>query len=107
MTGRRRQRRGHLGEGHLAAAHDGAHTTIPNGAYVRAVRRHQKKTKAALSALIARKKRGSRRRRRLIRSKKRQLRRLKHQLRDALRKQTTNLVATLHASGVQTVVLGD
>jgi putative transposase len=96
-----------LGEVHLATAHDGAHTTILNGAYVRSVRRYQNKTKAALSALIDRKQRGSGRRRRLIRCKKRQLRRLKHQLRDALHKQTTNLVSTLHESGVQTVVIGD
>src|SRR5205823_9993408 len=57
--------------------------------------------------LIDRKKKGSRRRRRLIRSKKRQLRRLDQQLRDALHKQTTHLVSTLHRDGVQTVVIGD
>src|SRR5919197_1028778 len=72
-----------LGEVHLAVAHDGAHTTILNGGHVRAVRRYQNKTKGTLSALIDRKKEGSRRRRRLIRSKNRQLRRLDHQLRDA------------------------
>jgi putative transposase len=96
-----------LGEVHLAVAHDGTHTTILNGGHVRALRRYQNKTKGALSALIDRKKRGSRRRKRLIGSKKRQLRRLDHQLRDALHKQTTYLVSTLHDAGVQTVVLGD
>jgi putative transposase len=96
-----------LGEVHLAVAHDGTHTTILNGGQVRAVRRYQNKTKGMLSALIDRKKKGSRRTRRLIRSKKRQLRRLDHQLRDALHKQTTTLVSTLHRDGVQTVVIGD
>ena len=96
-----------LGEVHLAVAHDGTRSTILNGGHVRAVRRYQNKTKGTLSALIDRKKKGSRRRRRLIRSKKRQLRRLDHQLRDALHKQTTTLVSTLHQDGVQTVVIGD
>ena len=96
-----------LGEVHLAVAHDGTHTTILNGGHVRAVRRYQNKTKGTLSALIDRKKKGSRRRRRLIRSKNRQLRRLDHQLRDALHKQTTNLVSTLHRDGVQILVIGD
>lgn len=50
---------------------------------------------------------GSRHWRRLQRSKRRQLRRLNHQIRDILHKQTTALVSTLHASGVQTVVIGD
>jgi putative transposase len=96
-----------LGEVHLAVAHDGTRTTLLNGGRVRAIRRYQNKTKGTLSALIDRKKQGSRRRRRLIRSKKRQLRWLDHQLRDALHKQTTTLVSTLHRDGVQTVVIGD
>jgi len=36
-----------------------------------------------------------------------QLRKVDHQIRDILHKQTTALVSTLHASGVQTVVIGD
>jgi putative transposase len=96
-----------LGEVHLAVAHDGQHTTIVNGAHVRSLRRYQNKTKGALSARIDTKQKGSRRRRQLVRSKRKQLRKLAHQLRDALHKQTSNLVSTLHARGVQTVVIGD
>jgi putative transposase len=96
-----------LGEVHLATSHDGTHTVITNGGHVRALRRFQNKLKAKLAALIDRKKRGSRRRRRLVRSKKQQLARVLHQLRDALHKQTTHLVSTLHERGVQTVALGD
>jgi putative transposase len=96
-----------LGEVHLAVAHDGTRTTIVNGARVRSLRRYQNKTKAALSARIDTKQEGSRRRRKLVRSKRKQLRKLDHQLRDALHKQTTNLVSTLHERGVQTVVIGD
>ena len=96
-----------LGEVHLAVAHDGTRTTIVNGAHVRSLRRYQNKAKGALSARIDTKQKGSRRRRKLVRAKRKQLRKLDHQLRDALHKQTSNLVSTLHASGVQTVVIGD
>jgi putative transposase len=96
-----------LGDVHLAVAHDGTNTTILNGGEIRSVRRYQNKTKGTLSALIAKKKKGSRRRRRLIHAKKKQLRRIGHQLGDALHKQTTYLVSTLHRDGVQTVAIGD
>jgi putative transposase len=96
-----------LGEVHLAVAHDGTHTTILNGGYVRSVRRYQNKIKGKLDAHIDRQKKGSGRRRKNIRSKKKQLKTIAHQLRDALHKLTTNLVSTLHQRGVQTVVIGD
>ena len=52
-------------------------------------------------------KKGSKRRKRLIRSKKRQLKKLAHQIKDIEHKQTTRLITTLHEQGVQTVVIGD
>jgi putative transposase len=88
-------------------AHDGTTTTILNGGYVRSVRRYQNKLKGKLSALIDHKKKGSCRRRRLIRSKKKQLSRITHQLRDALHKQTSKLVSILHNAKIQTVAIGD
>jgi len=60
-----------------------------------------------LNKKIDRKKKGSRRRKKLIASKKRQLRKLKHQIADVEHKQTTQLVSTLYEEGVQTVVIGD
>jgi putative transposase len=96
-----------LGEVHLAVAHDGVGTFIANGRLVRAKRRYQNKLKGKLSRLIARKKKGSRRRKRLISSKQKQLAKLRKQITDILHKQTTRLVSTLHARGVQTVVIGD
>jgi putative transposase len=96
-----------LGEIHLAVAHDGEHCTIANGRLMRSKRRYQNKLKARLSHLIDTKQPSSRRRRRLIRTKRRQLAKLNHQIRDILHKQTTALISTLHASGVQTVVIGD
>ena len=96
-----------LGEIHLAVAHDGEKTYILNGRLLRSKRRYQNKLKASLSALIDVKKRGSKRRRRLIRSKQKQLAKLNNQIRDIQHKQTTKLVSTLNARGVQTVVIGD
>lgn len=96
-----------LGEIHLAVAHDGERCTIANGRLLRSKRRYQNKLKAYLSHLIDRKKRGSRRRQRLIRSKRRQLARLNNQIWDIQHKETTTLISTLHASGVQKVVIGD
>jgi putative transposase len=96
-----------LGEVHIAAAHDGEHCTIANGRELRSKKRYQNKTKAKLSAKIDRKKRGSRRRKRLVRSKAKQLKKLRNQVREILHKQTTHLVSTLYDAGVQTVVIGD
>ena len=96
-----------LGEVHLAVVHDGRQTTIFNGRALRAKRQYQNKIKATVSAKQSRLKKGSRRWRKLQRSQRKQLQKLDHQIRDILHKQTTALVSTLHASGVQTVVMGD
>jgi putative transposase len=96
-----------LGEVHLAVAHDGRQTTIVNGRALRAKRQYQNKIKAAQAAKQSRMRKGSRRWRKLQRSKRKQLQKLNHQIRDILHKQTTALVSILHASGVQTVVIGD
>jgi putative transposase len=96
-----------LGEVHMAVSHDGEHTNILNGRYLRAKRQYQNKLKGKLSKNIDRKKKGSRRRKHLIQSKQRQLKKLKNQIRDIEHKQTTHLVSTLSTAGVQTVVIGD
>ncbi|MGQ9632567.1 MAG: transposase [bacterium] len=96
-----------LGEVHMAVAHDGENCMILNGRKLRSVRRYQNKTKARLSRLIDTKRRGGKRRQRVIKSKRKQLRKLHNQIRDIQHKQTTALVSTLHRQGVQTVVIGD
>ena len=53
------------------------------------------------------KKRGSRRRKKLVKSKQKQLKRLQNQIKDIEHKQSSRLISTLHAHGVQTVVIGD
>src|SRR6266700_233580 len=56
------------------------------------------------SRIDGRMKKGSKRHKRLVRSKKRQLKKLKNQIKDSEHKQTTRLTTTLHQAGVQTVV---
>ena len=96
-----------LGEVHPAVAHDGTHRVIANGRLPRSTRRYQNKLKAQLAHLIDTKQRHSRRWWRLVRSKKRQLRKLNDQIRDILHKETTAIISTLHASGVHEVGIGD
>jgi len=96
-----------LGEVHLAVAHDGSKTTLINGRLVRAKQQYRNKLIAKLASMQSRLKKGSRRWQKLQQSKRKQLRRIDCQIRDILHKQTSALVSTLHASGVQTVVIGD
>jgi putative transposase len=96
-----------LGEIHMAVSHDGTQTHILNGRLLRSKRQYRNKLLSHLSKQIARKKKGSVRRKQLIRSKHKQLRKLKHQIQDIEHKQTSQLVSTLYHEGVQTVVIGD
>ena len=96
-----------LGEVHIAASHDGTNTYLINGRELRSKKRYLNKTKAKLQSKIDKKKRGSRRRGQLIKSKRKQTKRLNNQVRDILHKQTTHLVSTLYNDGVDTVVIGD
>ncbi len=97
-----------LGEIHMAVSHDGTETHILNGRLLRSKRQYRNKLQAELNSRIdGRMKKGSKRRKKLIRSKQKQLRKLKQQIKDIEHKQTTRLISTLHANGVQTVVIGD
>lgn len=97
-----------LGEIHLAVAHDGTETHILNGRLLRSKVQYRNKLQAELNSRIdGRMKKGSKRRKRLIRSKKRQLAKIKQQIKDIEHKQTTRLITTLHQNGVRTVVIGD
>ncbi len=96
-----------LGEVHMAVSHDGEQTHILNGRYLRSKRQYRNKLIADLDSKIARFKRGSRRRKKLIKSKKKQLGKIKHQIQDIEHKSTSRLVSTLCEEGVQTLVIGD
>ena len=97
-----------LGEIHMAVAHDGEQTHILNGRYLRSKVQYRNKLLAVLNSRIdGRMKKGSKRRKKLIASKKRQLRKIKHQIKDIEHRQTSTLITTLHQAGVQTLVIGD
>ena len=96
-----------LGEIHVAVAHDGTQTHILNGRFLRSKRQYQNKLKATLQMRIDGKKKGSHRRKKLSKSKEKQLKKLKNQIRDIEHKQSSRLISTLYANGVQTVVIGD
>ncbi len=96
-----------LGEIHMAVSHDGEQTYILNGRLLRSKRQYRNKLLAKLDARIDVKKKGSRRRKKLIKSKQKQLRRLKNQIKDVEHKQTGTLITTLYGDGVQTLVIGD
>jgi putative transposase len=97
-----------LGEVHMAVSHDGEHTHILNGRLLRSKVQYRNKLQAKLNSRIdGRMKKGSRRRKKLIHSKQKQLKKIKNQIKDIEHKSTTRLISTLHANGVQTVVIGD
>jgi putative transposase len=97
-----------LGEVHMAATHDGTQTYILNGRRLRSKVQYRNKLQADLNARIdGRMKKGSKRRKRVIRSKKKQLKKIEHPIRDIEHKQTSTLITTLHEAGVQRLVIGD
>ncbi len=97
-----------LGEVHMAVSHDGEQTHILNGRLLRSKVQYRNTLQAELNSRIDRQmKRGSKRRKQLIRSKKRQLKKIEQQIKDIEHKQTTRLITTLYREGVQTVVIGD
>ncbi len=90
-----------LGEVHMAATHDGEATRILNGRLLRSKVQYRNKLQAKLNGRIDGKlKKGSKRRTRLICSKKKQLKKIEHQIRDIEHKQTCRLITTLQQAGV-------
>lgn len=96
-----------LGEIHMAVSHDGEETLILNGRYLRSKKQYQNKLKSILQSKIDKKKNKSNRKKILCRSKGKQLRKLKNQIKDILHKQTTKLISTLHERGVKIIAIGD
>jgi putative transposase len=97
-----------LGEVHMAAAHDGTETHILNGRLLRSKVQYRNKLQATLNSRIDGKmKKGSKRRKRVIHSKKKQLKKIEHQIREIEHKQTSRLITTLYEAGVRMLVIGD
>jgi putative transposase len=97
-----------LGEVHMAVSHDGKQTHLLNGRLLRSKVQYRNKLQAELNSRIdGRMQKGSRRRKKLIASKKRQLQKIEHQIKDIEHKATSKLITTLHKNGVQMLVIGD
>ena len=94
-----------LGEVHMAASYDGNGTHILNGRLLRSKVQYRNKLQAKLNSRIDGKmKKGSKRRKRVIRSKKKQLKKIEQQIREIEHKQTSKLITTLHEADVRTLV---
>lgn len=90
-----------LGEVHMAAAHDGTDTHILNGRILRSKVQYRNKLQATLnSRIVGKMKKWSQRRKRVIRSKKKQLKKIEYHIRELEHKQTSKLITTLHQAGV-------
>ena len=96
-----------LGEIHPMVFTDGVDTDIFNGRLLRSKRQYQNKLKAKLSNIIDTKKRGSKRRKQLIKSKQKQLAKIKNQIKDIEHKLTSIAVSMLRLKNIQTLVIGD
>ena len=96
-----------LGEIHPMVFTDGVDTDIFNGRLLRSKRQYQNKLKAKLSNIIDTKKKGSKRRKQLIKTKLRQLGKIKNQIKDIEHKLTSLAVSMLKEKNIQTLVIGD
>jgi len=72
-----------LGEIHMAVSHDGTQTHILNGRLLRSKVQYRNKLQATLNSRIdGHMKKGSKRRKRVIRSKKKQLKKIEHRIKE-------------------------
>ena len=96
-----------IGEIHPFVSHDGQHTDIYNGRYIRSLYRQRNKVLAEFSHAISRCKRHSKRGWKLTRRKWKRIRKIDNQIKDALHKHTTRFVLLSAERGIGTIVLGD
>ena len=96
-----------IGEIHPIVSHDGQHTDIYNGRYIRSLYRQRNKVLAAFSHVISRCQRHSKRWWQLTRRKWKRIRKIENQIKDALNKHTTKFVSLCQRCGIGRIVLGD
>ena len=96
-----------IGEIHPIVSHDGHHTLIFNGRYIRSLYRLRNKVLASMNAKIDRCGKHSNRWWHLVRRKWKRIRKIDNQIRDCLHKHTTNFVRRCHQAGIGTIVVGD
>ena len=96
-----------IGEIHPIVSHDGTDTHIYNGRYIRSLYRHRNKVLSEFSHAISRCKRHSKRWWKLTHRKWKRIKKIDHQIKDALHKHTTKFLKYCHTKGIGTIVLGD
>ena len=96
-----------IGEIHPIVSHDGQHTLIFNGRYIRSLYRLRNKVIASFGKKIDRCKRHSKRWWHLVRRKWKRIRQIDNQIKDALHKHTTKFVKHCSESGIGTIAIGD
>ena len=96
-----------IGEIHPMVTHDGKHTTIFNGRYIRSLYRLRNKVIASFGKKIDRCKRHSKRWWHLVRRKWKRIRKIDNQISDCIHKHTTHFVNRCQKSGIGTIVIGD
>ena len=96
-----------VGEIHLITCHDGLHTYILNGRYIRSLYRLWNKVIANFNAKIDRCQRGSKRWWHLVKRKWKRTNRIDNQINDALHKHTATFLKLCQSNNVGTVVIGN
>ena len=96
-----------IGEIHPIVSHDGQHTLIFTGRYIRSLYRLRNKVIASFGKKIDRCQRHSKRWWHLVRRKWKRIRQLDNQIKDALHKHTATFVKHCSESGVGTIAIGD
>ena len=96
-----------IGEIHPIVSHDGQHTTIFNGRYIRSLYRLRNKVIASMNAKVDRCAKHSKRWWHLVHRKWKRIRKIDNQIRDCLHKHTTHFVKHCYQVGIRTIVVGD
>ena len=96
-----------IGEIHPMVIHDGQHTTIFNGRYIRSLYRLRNKVLASMNAKIDRCIKDSKRWWHLVRRKWKRIRKIDNQISDCLHKHTTLFIGRCHQTGMGRIVIGD
>ena len=96
-----------IGEIHPIVCHDGLHTYILNGRYIRSLYRLRNKVLAGFQAKIDRCQRGSKQWWRLVKRKWKRINRIDNQIKDALHKHTATFVRLCQSCNVGTVAIGE
>ena len=96
-----------IGEIHPIVCHDGLHTYILNGRYIRSLYRLRNKVIANFQSKIDRCKRGSKQWWHLVKRKWKRVNRIDNQTKDALHKHTNTFVQLCQIHNVGAVAIGD